>query len=216
MAGYAVVNVESTGFCPERGDRLIELAIVQLDPYGEVEQAWDTLIDPERDVEPAVLRALGVGDLLGAPTFAAVAGRVAVSLSGRVFCAHNAGIDRRFLLAEFARASWSVPLTSRHTLCTMAAARVEWPGSPSRLGALCAQRGVPLTGPHTALRDALATAGIVRQLLETALASPRARRTGRLPWAAQLEAAALARWPTNRVAHPALPGPRRVGTGVGR
>ncbi|MDR1426259.1 MAG: hypothetical protein LBJ08_00650, partial [Bifidobacteriaceae bacterium] len=138
-------------------------------------------------------------ELAGAATFPEVAKQIAAMMAGRVFTAHNAALDRRFLVAEFARAGWQVPLTSRITLCTMAAAREMWPGSPRRLGPLCRQRGIEPADTRTPSANAFAVVRLVQDLLESALTASRNRRIGRLPWAAQLEAASLVRWPSQAV-----------------
>jgi DNA polymerase-3 subunit epsilon len=117
-------------------------------------------------------------------------------MRGRVFAAHNAAFVRRFLVEEFARAGWAVPLGTRNTVCMLNAAHAAWPGAPRRLGALCAERGVARPAVRSARGDAVATAEILRHLLDVALASPRVQSLGRLPWAAQLEAAAVVAWPT--------------------
>jgi DNA polymerase-3 subunit epsilon len=36
MPGYAVVDLETTGLTPGRGDRIVELAVVHVSPNGEV------------------------------------------------------------------------------------------------------------------------------------------------------------------------------------
>ena len=47
-AGFAVVDVESTGFSPQR-DRVVEVAVVLVDGSGAVETEFATLLDPARD-----------------------------------------------------------------------------------------------------------------------------------------------------------------------
>lgn len=48
---YAVVDVETTGFSADNGDRIIEVAVVRIDEYGIIEDEWATLINPGRDTE---------------------------------------------------------------------------------------------------------------------------------------------------------------------
>jgi DNA polymerase-3 subunit epsilon len=195
MAGYAVVGVETTGFLPERGDRVIEVAVTHLDSCGEVECAWGTVLDPQCAIDDSGVHTLTSEDVVGAPTFAEAAGQIAAWLDGRVFVAHNAAYTRRFVVSEFERAGWQVPLSSKNSVCTMMTSLATWSGAPRRLGRLCASRGVQLARGRTALSQAVATAKIMGQLLDAAIANPRTRIAGRLPWAAQLEAAALIRWP---------------------
>ena len=34
MSGYTVIDVETTGLSPEKGDRIVEIGLVRLDPDG--------------------------------------------------------------------------------------------------------------------------------------------------------------------------------------
>ncbi|HZL03993.1 MAG TPA: exonuclease domain-containing protein, partial [Coriobacteriia bacterium] len=47
MAGYAVVDVETTGLRPSWHDRIVEIAVVQVAPDGVVEATWSTLVNPQ-------------------------------------------------------------------------------------------------------------------------------------------------------------------------
>jgi DNA polymerase-3 subunit epsilon len=181
---------------PEVGDRIVEVATVHLDPEGAFESSWDTLINPCRDVGPMSVHGLRTDDVQGAPRFDEIAGHLAFRLAGRVFTAHNAAFDRRFLAAEFDSAGWVVPLASTITLCTMTEARATWSGAPRRLGALCSMRGVEVLPGRSALADALAVAELARQLVNAANTGTRHNRSGALPWAAQVEEATRVPWPS--------------------
>ncbi|GGT40553.1 exonuclease domain-containing protein [Nonomuraea spiralis] len=50
--GYAVIDVETTGLRTSWHDRVIEVAVVLLDPLGCVTREWSTLVNPERDLGP--------------------------------------------------------------------------------------------------------------------------------------------------------------------
>ncbi|MDR1294213.1 MAG: hypothetical protein LBK59_04550 [Bifidobacteriaceae bacterium] len=199
MVGFAVTAIETTGFLPEAGDRIVELAVVHVDPAGDVELWWDTLVNPGCGVGPRSIHGLCDADVAGAPRFGEVAGHVAGLLGGRVFTAHNPALDRRFLMAEFDLAAWGVPLESAVTLSTMAESRAMWPGAPRRLSALCQMRGFAIHGGRTAIGNALAVVQIVRHLLTAA--SARSRGVTSLPWDSRLEEAARHRWPNAPAAH---------------
>lgn len=44
---FAVIDVETTGFSPAKGDRVIELAIARVDKNGRIEDEYATLLNPE-------------------------------------------------------------------------------------------------------------------------------------------------------------------------
>jgi DNA polymerase-3 subunit epsilon len=196
MPGYAVVDVETTGFAPGRGDRIVEIGIVLLDAGGAVEDTWETLLDPGRDLGPQHVHGIAARDVRDAPTFADVAGELAPRLAGRVFAAHNESFDRRFVAAEFDRLGASVPLSKETSLCTM-----RWGksilGAPGPLGEACGFLGIELAHHHSAFADAVAATRILQAIAAEALADPRTRPRGALPWRDRIAAAdaAAARWP---------------------
>src|SRR6185437_1255200 len=87
VAGFAVVDVETTGLFPTR-DRVVEVAVVHLDPDERVTGEFSTLIDPRRDVGPTRIHGIRASDVTGAPTFEAAAATIGQLLAGRVFVAH--------------------------------------------------------------------------------------------------------------------------------
>lgn len=205
MSGYAVVDVETTGLFPGGHDRIVEIAVVQVSAGGEVEQSWATLVNPQRDLGPQHIHRISASDVLTAPTFAQVAGTLAALLVGRVFVAHNASFDRRFVQHEFAALGHDVPLVAETTLCTMQWSSHLLPHAPRSLAGCCATAGIALEDAHEALADATATAALLRHYLHAAGmrhdATPRRRLFGSAaptwqpPWADTVELATTATWP---------------------
>lgn len=192
MAGYAVVDVETTGLFPGGSDRIVEVAVVHVSPGGERERSWTTLLNPGRDLGPQHVHGIAAADVLGAPTFADVAGTLAGLLAGRVFVAHNASFDARFVAAEFAALGFDVPVVPETCLCTMRWSGRLLPGvAPRSLAGCCAHVGIPLKGAHAALVDATATAELLAHYL-------RVLGTGACDaddWWRAHELAETARWP---------------------
>ncbi|MFC6092878.1 exonuclease domain-containing protein [Saccharothrix lopnurensis] len=163
MVEYAVVDVETTGFAARGSDRVVEVAVVQLDRHGRVTGEWCTLVNPGRDLGPQHVHRISAADVWHAPAFAAVAGTLADRLAGRVVVAHNLAFDARFLTAELHRAGVPVEVTG---LCTMRLAdRFLPPRAGRSLAACCAAAGVVLDSAHSALHDARATASLFRRYL---------------------------------------------------
>lgn len=166
MAGYAVVDVETTGLFPGGTDRIVEVAVVHVSPDGERERSWTTLLNPGRDLGPQHVHGIAAADVLGAPTFGDVAGTLAELLAGRVFVAHNASFDARFVAAEYAALGFDVPVVPETCLCTMRWSGRLLPGvAPRTLAGCCAHVGIPLEGAHAALVDATATAALLAHYL---------------------------------------------------
>jgi len=192
--GFAVIDVETTGLSPQT-DRVIEIAVVHVDPMGAATARWETLLNPGRDLGPQRVHGIRAADVLGAPGFADVAAELVGLLDGRVPVAHHAAFDSRFLFAELERSGigvWSRPAF----LCTMQLARHFLPGAGRALVDCCAAYDIRPAAAHRALHDAEATS----RLLAAYLAD--ARRDPRL--AAPFTGLSGSRWP--RVAA----GPRRI------
>ncbi|WP_354051081.1 exonuclease domain-containing protein [Cellulosimicrobium sp. 4261] len=167
MPGFAVVDLETTGFSPRLGDRVAEVAVVLVDAAGRVEDEWSTLVNPERDLGPQHVHGIAAADVALAPTFDRVAPALLRLLAGRVLVAHNAAFDTRFLRAEIGRAGIAAAIDPVACLCTQQLASRYLTGSRA-LAACCAAVGVVHDGVHSALGDARATAGLLGYYLDVA------------------------------------------------
>jgi len=49
MSGFAVIDLETTGFAYNANDRVCEIGVVLLDRHVQREYAWTTLVNPQRD-----------------------------------------------------------------------------------------------------------------------------------------------------------------------
>ena len=165
---FAVVDVETTGSMPSRGDRIIEIAIIEV-LGGRVVGDFCTLINPGFGISPWITRLTGIYDDLvdDAPGFADVSAHVRELLSGRVFVAHNVGFDWRFVAEELRRSRAVVPSGPR--LCTVRLAKVAVPGLRRRgLDSLARYYDVEIHGRHRAGGDARATAEVLIRMLDEA------------------------------------------------
>jgi DNA polymerase III epsilon subunit family exonuclease len=157
---YAVIDFETTGYSPQRGDRVVEVAIVRLTPQGQMEREYSTLVNPGRDAGPVYVHDITNRDVADAPTFAEIAGDLVGFLRGAVLVAHNAKYDSEFLTAEFATAGY--PLPGIPTLCTLLLSYMLHPeATRHRLPDCCARDGVVFEEVHNALSDARATAQLL-------------------------------------------------------
>jgi DNA polymerase-3 subunit epsilon len=104
-APLAFVDLEMTGLDPAK-DRVVEMCIERV-RGGQVVDRIHTLVRPET-VDDAVgnahVHGILADALRDAPTFAELAGRVRLLLSGAIFIAHGAPWDVSFIEAEMARA----------------------------------------------------------------------------------------------------------------
>jgi DNA polymerase-3 subunit epsilon len=165
---YVVVDVETTGGRAEGGDRVTEIAAVVVED-GAVREVYETLVNPQRPIPRWITALTNISweMVRDAPRFADVCAEVTRRLEGRVFVAHNATFDWRFVQAEVARATGE-RLDGRR-LCTVRLARKLLPQLPRRsLDHVARHYGVDIGARHRAAGDALATAEVLLRLLEDA------------------------------------------------
>jgi DNA polymerase-3 subunit epsilon len=169
MPGYAVFDIETTGFRPHP-DSIVEIAIVHVEQDGEVTGAWDTLLKPAGAVGPTHVHGVTQAMVERAPRFADVAGHLYGLFAGRTAVAHNLpGFDGRFLEEHFRLAGIDgTPV--RRGACTLSLARRYLPGPPHTLDACCRHLGIKLDDAHQALADTLATAQLLALWLKAGIA----------------------------------------------
>ena len=168
---FLVVDVETTGISARGGDRITEVAAV-LVQGGRVEDAFHSLVNPERAIPRFITELTGISDAMvrDAPCFHEIAGELAQHFAGRVFVAHNARFDWNFLSSEYgrlARAPFGELAPTQ--LCTVRLARRLLSHLPRRnLDAVAWHYGVDIDGRHRAAGDARATAHVLLGLLRDA------------------------------------------------
>lgn len=199
---YAVVDVEATGGRTYGGDRITEVAVVEVKD-GRATTVFETLINPQRAIPSWVSRLTNISweMVKDAPAFADVCDQLLGVLDGRVFVAHNANFDWRFLCMEMERATGRM-LTGRR-LCTVRLTKKLLPGLRRRsLDYVSMHYGIEITRRHRAGGDAVATAQVFLRLMEDA------RREGCATWH-DLQRLLIAPTPARRRSRrpPAMPRP---------
>lgn len=168
MKRSILFDTETTGLDPATGDRVIEIAALELVGDLPTGRSYRTLIDPERDVPEEASRVHGftAADLEGQPKFAEVADEFLSFIGDDPLIAHNARFDFGFLNAELKRAGRK-PLDMARMVDTLDMARERFPGMPNSLDALCRRFGVDLSArtTHNALLDCKLLADVYVELM---------------------------------------------------
>jgi DNA polymerase-3 subunit epsilon len=150
----AVLDFETTGL-NAGGDRVIEVAVVRLEPGREPQLALDTLINPQRPVAATHIHGIRDRDVIDAPTFREISGELVCALDGCVLAAYNAYFDMRFLDWELGAAG----LRDRPPfLCLMYLRPLLGLGRRCGLDQACRAHEIEHATAHTAADDALAAA----------------------------------------------------------
>lgn len=160
-------DTETTGLEPLHGDRVIEIAALELINDLPTGEKYHVLIDPERDVPAESTRVHGITrDMLrGKPRFKDIAADLMAFLGDGPLVAHNAPFDFGFLDAEFTR--MGLPELSRARMVdTLALAKGRFPGMPNSLDALCRRFNIDLSErtTHNALLDCRLLADVYVEL----------------------------------------------------
>jgi len=165
---YAVVDVEATGGRVAGGDRITEVAVVEVRD-GVATTLIDTLINPQRVIPSWVSRLTNISEQMvrSAPVFAEICDQLLGALDGRVFVAHNVNFDWRFLNMEIERATGRT-LAGRR-LCTVRLVKKLLPHLRRRsLDWVAMHYGIEIQRRHRAGGDAEATARVFQRLLADA------------------------------------------------
>jgi DNA polymerase-3 subunit epsilon len=163
-----VMDTETTGLDPRRGDRLVEIACVELRNYMPSGRVWHEYINPERDVprEAFAVHGLSTQFLSDKPLFPALAEAFLEFIDGATLVIHNASFDMGFINMELSRIG-RPPVPLERVVDTLALARRKHPAGPNSLDALCKRYGIDNSARtrHGALLDAELLAEVYLQLV---------------------------------------------------
>jgi DNA polymerase-3 subunit epsilon len=164
-----IFDTETTGVSPDSGDRIVEIALVEIDDLSPTGRTFHTYVNPERDMpeEARAVHGLSEEFLSDKPLFAdpSVVDAFIDFVGDAPLVAHNAEFDRRFLNAELkrlGRPEWG----SERFVDTLAIARRKFPGAQNSLDALCRRFGISLKDRtlHGALVDTTLLAAVYMEL----------------------------------------------------
>ncbi|GHU14141.1 DNA polymerase III subunit epsilon [Betaproteobacteria bacterium] len=157
-----ILDTETTGLNPKNGDRIIEVAGVEMKNRRLTGRHLHYYCNPERKVDAGAMAVHGITDefLEDKPKFAQIAKELTEFISGAELVIHNAPFDVGFLDMEFAR----LDLPPTRELCasvrdTLKMARELHPGKRNSLDALCDR--YQISNAHRTLHGALLDAELL-------------------------------------------------------
>jgi DNA polymerase III subunit epsilon len=163
-----VLDTETTGLDPLTGDRLVEIAGIELVNSIPTGRHYHTYINPERDMPEGAFRVHGLSaDFLSAHrVFTHVADEFLDFVREARLVIHNAEFDMRFINHELGRLG-RPPIGMEWVVDTLAIARRRHPGAANSLDALCARYRIDNSKrvKHGALVDAEILAEVYAELL---------------------------------------------------
>lgn len=163
-----VLDTETTGMDPSKGDKLVEIGAVELDNHVPTGRVYHQYINPERDVpaEAVAVHGLSYDKLKDKPVFAQVYSDFLEFIGDARLVIHNAEFDMKFINAEL-KSVGHAPIPFTRVTDTLAIARKKFPGSPASLDALCRRYGIDNSARtyHGALLDSELLAEVYLELM---------------------------------------------------
>lgn len=165
MPRQIVLDTETTGLNPGSGDRIIEIAGVELVNRRLTGKHYHTYLNPDRASHPDALKVHGLTEefLSDKPRFGQIVEELLEFVADAEIIIHNAPFDCAFLDAELDRAQR--PAFDRHVASitdTLVMAREQFPGKFNNLDALCRRFGIDNT--HRTLHGALLDAELLAEV----------------------------------------------------
>lgn len=160
---FTIFDTETTGLSPYKGDRLIEIAALQIIDGEVSREEFVTLINPERNIPAEATKVNGItSDMVkNAPKAHEVLAYFMEFIGNSTIVAHNAQFDLRFLSAELKKANLLIPLPDHQ--CTLEISRELFPYQKlHNLDAVCMRLGIDTSqmNRHRALDDVILTAKV--------------------------------------------------------
>jgi len=152
-----VLDTETTGLDPLRGDRLVEIGCVEIFNRMPTGQTFHRYFNPERDVPAEAFAVHGLSNefLATKPLFAEEVDELLAFIGESPLVIHNASFDISFINAELDRLNRPAILRER-LVDTLLLARRKHPGVSNRLDDLCSRYAIDNSRrtKHGALLDA--------------------------------------------------------------
>ncbi len=152
-----VLDTETTGLDPLRGDRLVEIGCVEIFNRMPTGQSYHVYINPEREMsaEAFAVHGLSTEFLATKPRFTEVVDEFLAFIADAPLVIHNASFDIGFINAELERIKRS-PIPKERLVDTLLLARRKHPGVSNRLDDLCSRYAIDNSHrtKHGALLDA--------------------------------------------------------------
>jgi len=152
-----VLDTETTGLDPLRGDRLVEVGCIELINRMPTGQTFHRYFNPERDVaaEAFAVHGLSTEFLAGKPFFHEAVEEFLAFIGDAPLVIHNASFDIGFINAELDRLK-RPPILRDRLVDTLLLARRKHPGVSNRLDDLCSRYAIDNSRrtKHGALLDA--------------------------------------------------------------
>ncbi|OYU47978.1 MAG: DNA polymerase III subunit epsilon [Rhizobiales bacterium PAR1] len=162
-----VLDTETTGLDPARGDRLVEIGCVEIVNRFLTGRVYHQYINPQRSMPIEAFNVHGLSEafLADKPVFKDIADEFLAFIAEDTLVIHNASFDIGFLNHELKRLGKG-PIAQSRVVDTLTLARRRHPGQQNSLDALCNRYGIDNSRrtKHGALLDSEILAEVYAEL----------------------------------------------------
>ncbi|MGR3764804.1 ATP-dependent DNA helicase DinG [Rossellomorea sp. NS-SX7] len=167
-----VVDLETTGNSPRKGEKIIQISAVIIE-NGEIVDQFTSFVAPGKAIPPFIEELTGINDemVADAPEFHEIAPKILELLENGVFVAHNVTFDLSFLQAELEEAGYNT--FNGPAFDTVELAKIAMPSADSfKLSELSNSLSLSHVRPHQADSDAYVTAELLLHFINTLVKLP--------------------------------------------
>ncbi|MFE8702207.1 ATP-dependent DNA helicase DinG [Cytobacillus sp. FJAT-54145] len=171
---FVVIDLETTGNSPKKGDKIIQFAAVVIE-NGKIVEQFSSLVNPQQPIPLFIEELTGLNDEMveDAPIFSEIAPNVLKMLDGAYFVAHNVLFDLTFLQEELIESGYEGFYGP--VIDTVELARILFPTADSyKLNDLAFMQGLEHSRPHQADSDAYVTAELLQLFISRLHTLPQA------------------------------------------
>ncbi len=151
-----ILDTETTGLSPERGDKIIEIACIETKDLIPTKNFFYKLINPEREISEDAFKIHGYTyeKLKKEKKFSEIADELIEFIKNKKLIIHNAPFDISFLNNELVRIQ-KRPIDIKNVIDTLEVAREKFPGTSNSLDNLCKRFNIDISKrkKHNALLD---------------------------------------------------------------
>ncbi|MCY9423635.1 exonuclease domain-containing protein, partial [Bacillus paralicheniformis] len=154
---YVVIDVETTGNSPKKGDRIIQIAAVVIE-NGQMTERFSKYVNPNQPIPAFIEQLTGISNEMveNEEPFSAIAEDIFELLQDSCFIAHNIHFDLAFVKYELQQAGFGELECS--VLDTVELSRIVFPGFDGyKLTELSEELQIRHENPHRADSDAEVT-----------------------------------------------------------
>jgi len=163
-----VLDTETTGLNHNTGDRIVDIACVELINHVQTGKVYQTYINPQKDMSDEAQRITGISNdfLKDKPLFEDIVDEFLDFVKDSTLVIHNAKFDIDFLNSELSRVEKPL-FRLEDAIDTLLLAKIKFPGSAVSLDALCRKFEIDtsIRVTHGALVDCCLLADVYLNLL---------------------------------------------------